>query len=121
MSFEYTVEASDSASASYPISSRLSVCMPRKLRANRCSMQKRPGSHRKRAWSDALTRLQSSVEVLLRRAQNAGTVRDDLRATELIALLAAICQEAMTDHWTQRFRRRALTILFHGIRPTAAE
>lgn len=70
---------------------------------------------------DALTRLQSSVEVLLRRAQNAGTVRDDLRATELIALLAAICQEAMTDHWTQRFRRRALTILFHGIRPTAAE
>ncbi len=68
---------------------------------------------------DALTRLRPAVEVLLHRAQKAGAVRDDLRPGELIALLAAICQEAMTDEWSEHFRHRALTILFDGMRPTA--
>jgi AcrR family transcriptional regulator len=69
---------------------------------------------------DALNRLQPAVEVLLRRAQQAGTVRADLRPAELIALLAAICQEAMTANWSERFRDRALIILFDGFRPPAA-
>jgi AcrR family transcriptional regulator len=68
---------------------------------------------------DALSRLRPAVDLLLERAQQAGTVREDLRSPELIALLAAICQGAMTDEWSRRFRRRALTILFDGIRTTA--
>jgi AcrR family transcriptional regulator len=68
---------------------------------------------------DALTRLRPAVEVLLHRAQKAGAVRDDLRPAELIALLAAICQGAMTDEWSEQFRYRALTILFDGMRPSA--
>ncbi|MEV4753597.1 helix-turn-helix domain-containing protein [Micromonospora sp. NPDC049559] len=68
---------------------------------------------------DALTRLRPAVDLLLERAQRAGAVRDDLRPAELIALLAAICQEAMTDEWSEQFRQRVLTILFDGMRPTA--
>lgn len=68
---------------------------------------------------DALTRLRPAIDLLLERAQKAGTVRDDLRPAELIALLAAICQEAITDEWSEPFRQRALTILFDGMRPTA--
>ncbi|WP_437585838.1 TetR/AcrR family transcriptional regulator [Sorangium sp. So ce1000] len=69
---------------------------------------------------DALTRLRPAVDLLLERAKDAGTVRDDLLPAELVALLAAICQEAMTDEWSEPFRQRALTILFDGIRPAAA-
>jgi AcrR family transcriptional regulator len=65
---------------------------------------------------DALTRLRPAADMLLERAQKAGAVRDDLRLDELIPLLAAICQGAMTDGWNEQFRHRALTILFDGIR-----
>ncbi|NOJ97269.1 TetR/AcrR family transcriptional regulator [Corallococcus sp. CA049B] len=68
---------------------------------------------------DALARLRPGIDLLLERAQKAGTVREDLRPTELIALLAAICQEALTDEWSASFRQRALTLLFEGMRPTA--
>lgn len=65
---------------------------------------------------DALTRLRPAADMLLERAQKAGTVREDLRPDELIPLLAAICQGAMTDGWSEPFRHRALTILFDGMR-----
>ncbi|OLF12519.1 TetR/AcrR family transcriptional regulator [Actinophytocola xanthii] len=65
---------------------------------------------------DALTRLQPAVDLLLERARTAGTVRDDLRTAEVIALLAALCQEAITGRWSERFRHRALTVLFDGMR-----
>ncbi|MBB4934683.1 AcrR family transcriptional regulator [Lipingzhangella halophila] len=68
--------------------------------------------------SDALTRLRPAVDELLDRAQQAGAVRGDLRPGELVALLAAICQEAVTDKWSARFQHRALDILFTGIRPS---
>lgn len=68
---------------------------------------------------DALRRLRPAIDLLLERAQKAGTVRDDLRPAELNALLAAICQEAITEEWSGPFRQRALTILFDGMRPTA--
>lgn len=69
---------------------------------------------------DALTRLRPRVDVLLERAQAVGVVRDDLRSEELIALLGALCQQAMTDDWSEPRRRRVLTILFEGIGPVAA-
>ncbi|NVJ19727.1 MULTISPECIES: TetR/AcrR family transcriptional regulator [Myxococcus] len=68
---------------------------------------------------DALARLRPGIDLLLERAQRAGTVRDDLRPAELIALLAALCQEALTDEWSKPFRQRALTLLFDGMRRTA--
>lgn len=68
---------------------------------------------------DALTRLRPALELLLERAQKAATVRGDLRTDEVIALLAAICQEAVVDGWSEGFGRRALSILFDGMRPIA--
>ncbi|MGV9823441.1 TetR/AcrR family transcriptional regulator [Nocardia xishanensis] len=67
---------------------------------------------------DALTRLRPVVDVLLERTQRAGAVREDLQPAELIALLAAIGQEAMTAGWSEQFRHRALTVLFEGIQLT---
>lgn len=69
---------------------------------------------------DALTQFRTSLEALLERARKAGAVRDDLETDELIALLAAVCQEAMTEEWSERLRQRALTILFDGFRPNQA-
>lgn len=66
---------------------------------------------------DALTRLAPAVDVLLDRARQAGAVRADLISAELIALLAAIGQEAMAAGWSDEFGLRALTILFDGLRP----
>ena len=68
---------------------------------------------------EALQRLRPSVDLLLERATKAGEVRDDLEPAELIALLGAICQEAMTDGWSKPLRQRALSILFDGMRPAA--
>ncbi len=67
---------------------------------------------------DALTRLRPAVDLLLERAQKAGAVRDDLQSAELIPLIAAISQEAMTEEWSEQFRHRALSVLFDGMRPT---
>lgn len=66
---------------------------------------------------DALGQLRPSIDLLVERAQTAGTVRGDLLTSELIPLLAAICQEAMADDWSEPFRLRALAILFNGLRP----
>lgn len=66
---------------------------------------------------DALLRVRPAVELLLERAKIAGAVRGDLLPVELLALLAAVCQEAITDEWTKPFRQRALSILFDGLRP----
>ncbi|MDA1359558.1 TetR/AcrR family transcriptional regulator [Glycomyces luteolus] len=65
---------------------------------------------------DALERLRPSVDVLLDRARDGGVVREDLRTDELIPLLAALCQEAIAADWDERFRRRALDLLFDGLR-----
>ena len=68
---------------------------------------------------DALARLRPGVDLLLERAQKARVVREDLRPAELTELLAALCHEAMAAEWDEPFRRRALSILFDGMRPTA--
>lgn len=68
---------------------------------------------------DALARLAPAVDILLERARDGGAVRDDLRTEELIRLLAAVCQEAIADDWSERFRGRALDLLFDGLRPNA--
>lgn len=64
---------------------------------------------------DALQQLRPRLDVLLERAQSARVVRGDLTADELIVLLAALCQEAMTEGRDDSLYRRALTLLFEGI------
>jgi hypothetical protein len=66
--------------------------------------------------ADALERLRPSVDVLLERARDGGAVREDLRSDELISLLAALCQEAVAAEWDEALRRRALDLLFDGLR-----
>lgn len=67
--------------------------------------------------ADALDRLRPAVTVLLDRARRAGVVRADLRVDELVALLAAVCQEAITAGWSPPLRRRTMTVLCDGLRP----
>jgi AcrR family transcriptional regulator len=64
---------------------------------------------------DALQQLRPRIQVLLERAQKAGVVSSDLKADELIALLGALCQEAVTADWPEPLRRRAFTILLEGM------
>ena len=68
---------------------------------------------------DALMRLRPSIEVLLDRAKGAGAVRDDLLPDELIAVLGALCQEAIAAEWGEPFRQRALSIMFDGMKQVA--
>lgn len=70
--------------------------------------------------ADALARLRPTVDLLLRRAQDAGVVRTDLRSSEFTALLAAVGQAAVADGWDGPFRQRVLTILLDGLRPSSA-
>ena len=67
--------------------------------------------------SDALERLRPAVDQLLERAKTAGAVRRDLEGDEVIALLGAVCQEAMAGAWSEALRSRVLGILFDGMRP----
>lgn len=67
--------------------------------------------------AEALARLRPAVDVLLERARDGGAVRPDLGTDELIALLAAVCQEAIAADWSEEFRRRVLDLLFAGLRP----
>jgi AcrR family transcriptional regulator len=63
--------------------------------------------------------LQEPIEALLVRAQQAGSVRDDVRVPEVLALLTAVCQAALRAGWDHDLRARTLTIVFDGLRPTA--
>jgi AcrR family transcriptional regulator len=68
---------------------------------------------------DALMRLRPSIAVLLDRAKGAGAVRGDLLPEELIAVLGALCQEAIAADWGEAFRQRALSIMFDGMKQVA--
>ncbi len=61
--------------------------------------------------------LRPEIEGLLARAQQAGAVRQDVRADEVLALLASTCQGALAGGWTADLQRRTLTIIFAGLRP----
>ncbi|GLZ80913.1 TetR family transcriptional regulator [Actinorhabdospora filicis] len=64
---------------------------------------------------DALSRLRPAIDRLVERARSAGGVRADLVTEELIALLSALCQEAMAEGWGEEFRERTLALLFEGL------
>ncbi|MGP4093235.1 TetR/AcrR family transcriptional regulator [Nonomuraea sp. KM90] len=62
-----------------------------------------------------LTQLEEPVGTLLRRAQEAGAVRADVRPDEVMALLAAASQAALLGGWTPDLRDRTLRIVFEGL------
>ncbi|MFK4038272.1 TetR/AcrR family transcriptional regulator [Nonomuraea wenchangensis] len=65
----------------------------------------------------ALRALDEPLGTLLRRAQEAGAVREDVRLEEVRALLAAASQAALLAGWTPELQDRTLEIIFRGCRP----
>jgi AcrR family transcriptional regulator len=65
----------------------------------------------------AVQPLHQAIEALLEGAQQAGTVRDDVRAPEVMALLAATSQGALAAGWDRQLQQRTLAIVFAGLRP----
>ncbi|MEU8007329.1 TetR/AcrR family transcriptional regulator [Catellatospora sp. NPDC049111] len=68
---------------------------------------------------DAVGMLERSVDGLLTSAQDAGTVRPDVQLPEVMALLGAVCQGAVTGGWDERLQARTLAVVFAGLRPAA--
>ena len=63
--------------------------------------------------------LRNEIDGLLRRAQQAGAIRDDIRVAEVMALLTSTCQGALVAGWDADLQRRTLAIIFAGLRPPA--
>ncbi len=63
----------------------------------------------------ALGRLGEAVGELLRQAQDAGTVRRDVRPPEVMALLVSVCQGALQGGWDAELRERTLAVIFAGL------
>ncbi|MFC5750123.1 TetR/AcrR family transcriptional regulator [Actinomadura rugatobispora] len=62
--------------------------------------------------------LRQAVEGLLAGAQRAGTVREDVRVPEAMALLIGVCQATLHTSWEPGVRDRTLEIVFDGLRPS---
>ncbi len=61
--------------------------------------------------------LRRAFGALLRRAQQAGAVRDDAELPEVYALLVASSRAASQAHLDEEVRARMLTIVFDGLAP----
>lgn len=64
--------------------------------------------------AESVNVLAESVAALLAGAHDAGTARPDVRADEIVALLAVACQGAL--HWSDDLRLRSVALLLAGIR-----
>lgn len=65
----------------------------------------------------ASTGLRRAVGALLRRAQQTGTVRDDVELPEVYTLLVAISRAAAHADLDEEVKTRALAIVFDGLAP----
>jgi AcrR family transcriptional regulator len=61
--------------------------------------------------------LRRGIAGLLALAQNAGTVRADVRTAEVMALLTSTCQGALQAGWDTDLQHRTLAVIFDGLRP----
>jgi AcrR family transcriptional regulator len=61
--------------------------------------------------------LKAALDTLLTRAQRAGSVRDDVRVPELLALVAGVSRAAEHSGWDPEIQTRTLAIVFDGLRP----
>lgn len=64
----------------------------------------------------AVQALQDEIGRLLVRAQQAGVVRPEVRAGEVMALLTSTGQGALQGGWDRELQGRALAIIFSGLR-----
>ena len=62
-----------------------------------------------------LRSLTDGIAALLRRAQDAGEVRSEIRVDEVLALLSSTCQGAMRGGWDEDLQDRTLAIVFAGL------
>jgi AcrR family transcriptional regulator len=60
--------------------------------------------------------LRDGIGGLLVRAQEAGAVRLDVGVDEVMALLTSTCQGALQAAWDDELQRRALAVIFRGLR-----
>lgn len=67
--------------------------------------------------SGPVTALQREIHALLGRAKQAGAVREDVGAAEVMALLAATSDAALRSEWDRDLQERALAVVFNGLRP----
>jgi hypothetical protein len=67
--------------------------------------------------SGPVTALQREIQALLGRAEQAGAVREDVGAAEVMALLAATSDAALRSEWDRDLQERALAVVFNGLRP----
>ncbi|MFI6795906.1 TetR/AcrR family transcriptional regulator [Streptosporangium canum] len=67
--------------------------------------------------ADSLRLLRDGLEGLLARSQQAGAVREDARADEVLALLTGFCQGALHARWDRDLQHRTLALVFDGLRP----
>jgi AcrR family transcriptional regulator len=65
---------------------------------------------------ESILRFRSSVAGLLTRAQEAGEVRPEIQADEVMALLIGACQGALHTGWSTDLQARTLAIIFTGLR-----
>ena len=66
---------------------------------------------------EASNGLRRAVGALLRQAQQAGAVRDDVELPEVYALLVATSRAAASAHLDEEVRTRMLAIVFDGLAP----
>ncbi|MDT3396290.1 helix-turn-helix domain-containing protein [Streptomyces sp. B1866] len=60
--------------------------------------------------------LRKAVGVLLDDARRAGSVRPDVALDEVMALLAALSEGAVSGEWGEELRQRTLAVVFAGLR-----
>lgn len=65
----------------------------------------------------ALEDLADAVAALLKQDQDHRRVRPDVRIDEVMALLTAASQGALTAAWTEDLQARTLAVIFTGLRP----
>jgi AcrR family transcriptional regulator len=77
----------------------------------------RAGVDVKAATATAAQELRRSLGALLRRAQEAGAVRDDVDVDQVMAVLAGASLAAERGNWQRGLQAGVLTIIFDGLRP----
>lgn len=66
---------------------------------------------------DQIASLADAFAALLRSAQGAGAAREDVRLDEVMALVTATAQGALTGAWPEDLRRRTRTLVTDALRP----
>jgi len=71
----------------------------------------------KSSCSERFEELESGVERMLRRAEDAGAVRDGITTPEVLGLLVGVCQAAERSQLDDRSSTRMVDIVCDGLRP----